>query len=109
MNATRAVIAAAILLMGIWANLNSDVIDEWVDDGITPQNDDTVSLVGLQVEEEWLVLRVQFPGNPFSQDKADSMLGGDGSAASYIDQMSSSESSLNQPYLVRRDSLETEL
>jgi M6 family metalloprotease-like protein len=94
MNATRAVIAAVILLMGIWTNLNSDVIDGWVDDGIISQSDDSVSLVGLQAEEEWLVLRVQFPGNPFSQDKADSMLGGDGSAASYIDQMSNSKSSL---------------
>ena len=94
MNAARTVLAAAILMVGIWANINSDIIDGWVDDGIASQSGETVSLIGLQAEEEWLVLRVQFPGKPFSQSKADSMLGGDDSAASYIDQMSSSESSL---------------
>ena len=76
MNATRAALAAAILLMGIWTNLNPDVIDGWVDGGIASQSDESAALVGLQTEEEWLVLRVQFPGNPFSQTKADSMLGG---------------------------------
>ena len=94
MNAARTVLAAVILMVGIWANINSDIIDGWVDDGIASQSGETVSLIGLQAEEEWLVLRVQFPGKPFSQSKADSMLGGDDSAASYIDQMSSSESSL---------------
>jgi M6 family metalloprotease-like protein len=94
MNAVRAVLAAAILLMGVWANLNSDAIDRWVDDGIAVQNDEPVSLVGLQEEEEWLIVRVQFPGKPFSQSKANSMLGGAGSAASYIEQMSGSDSSL---------------
>ncbi|RZD50485.1 MAG: hypothetical protein CXT65_02040 [Methanobacteriota archaeon] len=94
MNAARVVLAAAILLMGVWANLNSDVIDGWVDDGIAVQSDEPVSLVGLQEEEEWLIVRVQFPGKPFSQSKADSMLRGAGSAASYIEQMSGSDSSL---------------
>ena len=94
MNAARAALAAVILLMGIWANHNPDIIDGWVDGGIASQSDEPAALVGLQTEEEWLVLRVQFPGNPFSQTKADSMLGGDGSATSYINQMSGSESSL---------------
>ena len=39
MNAARVVLAAAILLMGVWANLNSDVIDGWVDGGIAVQSD----------------------------------------------------------------------
>ena len=94
MNAARVVLAAAILLMGVWANINSDVIDGWVDGGIAVQSDEPASLVGLQEEEEWLIVRVQFPGKPFSQSKANSMLGGDGSAASYIQQMSGSGSSL---------------
>ena len=76
MNAARVVLAAAILLMGVWANLNSDVIDRWVDNGIAVQNGEPVFLVGLQEEEEWLIVRVQFPGKPFSQSKANSMLGG---------------------------------
>jgi len=94
MTAARVVLAAAILLMGVWANFNPDVIDGWVDDGIAVQSDEPVSLVGLQEEEEWLIVRVQFPGKPFLQSKANSMLGGDGSAASYIEQMSGSGSSL---------------
>ena len=50
MNAARAALAAAILLMGIWANLNTDVIDGWVDDGIASQSDEPAALVGLQTE-----------------------------------------------------------
>ena len=57
MNAARVVLAAAILLMGVWANLNSDVIDGWVDGGIAVQSDEPASLVGLQEEEEWLIVR----------------------------------------------------
>ena len=94
MNAARVAIATTLLLVGLWANLNSEVIDGWVDDGVAAQGEES-ELVGLQTEEEWLVLRVQFPGQPFSQSKADSMLGGDGSAASYIDQMSNSASTLS--------------
>ena len=94
MNAARAVLAATLLLVGLWANLNPEVIDGWVDDGVTAQSDDA-DLVSLHAEEEWLVLRVQFPGQPFSQSKADTMLGGDASAASYIDQMTDSASTLS--------------
>jgi hypothetical protein len=74
MNAARVVLAAAILLMGVWANLNSDVKDGWVDDGIAVHSDEPVSLVGLQEEEEWLIVRVQFPGKPFSQSRSLSAL-----------------------------------
>ncbi|MDP6921154.1 MAG: M6 family metalloprotease domain-containing protein [Candidatus Thalassarchaeum sp.] len=94
MNAARVVLAATLLLVGLWANLNPEVIDGWVDDGVPAQSDD-IQLVGLQAEEQWLVLRVQFPDQPFSQSKADSMLGGDDSAASYVDQMSNSASTLS--------------
>ena len=66
MNAARAILAATLLLVGLWANLNPEVIDGWVDDGVTAQSDDA-DLVSLHAEEEWLVLRVQFPCQPFSQ------------------------------------------
>ena len=94
MNAARVALATTLLLVGLWANINPEVIDGWVDDGVAAQSDD-VDLVSLQAEEEWLVLRVQFPGQPFSQSKADTMLGGDASAASYIKQMSDSASTLS--------------
>ena len=76
MNVARAAIAAAVLMMGVWANLNPDIIDDWIDVEIAEQTDDPIDLVGLQSDERWLVLRVQFPDRPFSLDKADSMLGG---------------------------------
>ena len=94
MNAARVTLAVTLLLVGLWANFNPEVIDSWVDDGVVAQSDDA-GLVSLQAEEEWLVLRVQFPGQPFSQSKADMMLGGYDSAASYIDQMSDSASTLS--------------
>ena len=31
MNAARAAIAAAVLMMGVWANLNPEIIDDWID------------------------------------------------------------------------------
>ena len=95
MNVARAAIAAAVLMMGVWANLNPDIIDDWIDVGIAEQTDDPIDLVGLQSDERWLVLRVQFPDRPFSQDKADSMLGGENSAADYIDQISGGTSTLS--------------
>ena len=95
MNVARAAIAAAVLMMGVWANLNPDNIDDWIDDEIAEQTDDPIDLVGLQSDERWLVLRVQFPDRSFSQDKADSMLGGENSAADYIEQISGGTSTLS--------------
>ena len=48
----------------------------------------------MQEIEEWLVLRVEFPGRQFDQNKADAMFVSDGQASRYIDQMSGSESIL---------------
>ena len=95
MNAARAAIAAAVLMMGVWANLNPDIIDDWINVEISEQTDDSTDLVGLQSDERWLVLSVQFPDRSFSQDKADSMLGGENSAADYIEQISGGASTLS--------------
>ena len=51
MNVARAAIAAAVLMMGVWANLNPDIIDDWIDAEIAEQADDPIDLVGLQSDE----------------------------------------------------------
>ena len=94
MNAARAAIVAAVLMMGVWANLNPDVIDDWIEAEIAEPTDESFDLVELQSDEQWLVLMVQFPDRAFSQNKAESILLGEGSATSYIEQMSGGASTL---------------
>ena len=94
MNAARAALAASILLLGIWANANPEMLEDWLTEPVTSGVEDR-ELVGLQDNEEWLVLRVEFPERPFAQQKVDSMFDADGSASRYIDQMSGSQSVLN--------------
>ncbi len=93
MTAVRAGLAVAILMLGIWAHTNPEVLDEWIGNpsDITEEESE---LVGLQENEEWLVLRVEFEGRPFAQQKANSMFSLDGSASMYVDQMSGSKSVL---------------
>ena len=93
MNAARAALAVAILLLGIWANSNPDVLEDWLSEPSNVSVEDS-ELVGLQDTEEWLVLRVEFPARPFAQDKADSMFDAAGPASNYIGQMSGSQSVL---------------
>ena len=93
MNAARVALAVTILLLGIWANTNPDVLDDWLSESSNVTVEDS-ELVGLQDSEEWLVLRVEFPDRPFAQEKADSMFDADGPASKYIDQMSGSQSVL---------------
>ena len=73
MTAVRAGLAVAILMLGIWAHTNPEVLDEWIGNpsDITEEESE---LVGLQENEEWLVLRVEFEGRPFAQQKANSCL-----------------------------------
>ena len=93
MNAVRAALATLVLLMGIWANVNPDVLEDWLSSP-APSTSVQSELVGLQESEEWLVLRVDFPDRQFAQQKADSMFDSNGPASNYIDQMSGSDSIL---------------
>ena len=94
MNAARAALAVAVLLIGIWANTNSETLDDWLGEP-APVNSEGSELVGLQLEEEWLILRVEFPDRQFSQQKVESMFESDGPASNYINQISGSESTLH--------------
>ncbi|HJL97642.1 MAG TPA: M6 family metalloprotease domain-containing protein [Candidatus Poseidoniaceae archaeon] len=56
--------ALAFLSIGGWSILNQDVVDTWIVERslIDEQHDET--LVGLQANETWLVLVVDFESNP---------------------------------------------
>jgi len=97
MNPVRVAIAAIILLLGIWVNTSPDLLEDWIDNQTTEPPEEP-NLVGLQENEEWLILRVEFPNRPFDQNDADEMFSSDGPASQYIDQMSGSKSAL-QPSL----------
>ena len=68
MNAVRAALATLVLLMGIWANVNPDVLEDWLSSP-APSTSVQSELVGLQESEEWLVLRVDFSRSPVRSTK----------------------------------------
>ena len=91
MKSLKAVMATLILMGGIWINLNPDLVDKTYD---FDDSEESTNLIGLQDEENWLVLRVSFPSMPHSLSKTDSLLLGEGSAQEYIYQLSGGKSNL---------------
>jgi len=95
----RYAVALVLLLLGALINLNPDIVNRTAD----PQDGHHVedsNLVGLQENEEWLVLRVAFPEKPHSDAKIDSIFDIDEddspelSASEYVRHMSAGFSSL---------------
>ena len=95
MRALRAVLAALLLLGALSVYFNSDKVDDWASNQAIGGDDEGLSLLGIQTEEKWLVLQVEFPNSPFSSSMASNLLIGDGSAEEYIDQMTAGESTLS--------------
>jgi|TARA_B100001996_G_scaffold375817_1_gene356258 M6 family metalloprotease-like protein len=99
MKSVRYAVALVLILLGGMINLNPDLVDSKVTPGID-DNDQDSNLVGLQNSEEWLVLRVAFPGKPHSESITESIfdMDGDGSphlsASQYVRQMSGGHSTL---------------
>ena len=60
----RVVLATLILMGGIFVNLNPDLVNSHYD---FEESDESSNLVGLQIDERWLVLRVSFPNTPHSE------------------------------------------
>ena len=93
MKSVRYAAAFVFLLLGALINLNPDIVNQTADSSNDSHSEDS-NLVGLQDDEEWLVLRVGFPGKPYSDEKIDSIfdIDGDGSpqlsASEYVSQMS---------------------
>ena len=100
MNKARATAALMVVFFGLIANLYSDVIDDWLSNSIQTQNSsDEEILVGIQENENWLIIPVSFQGDNFDLDKAQSILESDGPASSYIGQISAEQSILNATIL----------
>ena len=96
MNKARATAALMVVFFGFIANLYSDVIDDWLSNTIQTQNSSNEEiLVGIQENENWLIIPVSFQGDNFDLDKAQSILESDGPASSYIGQISAEQSILN--------------
>jgi len=98
-NSARYATALVLLLLAALVNLNPDIVDPSTDSRIDVNVEES-RLVGLQEAEEWLVLRVSFPGMPHSDPKIDNIfdIDEDGSphlsASQYVRQMSGGLSSL---------------
>ena len=100
MNKARATAALMVVFFGFIANLYSDVIDDWLSNTIQTQNSSNEEiLVGIQENENWLIIPVSFQGDNFDLDKAQSILESDGPASSYIGQISAEQSILNATIL----------
>jgi len=100
MNKARATTALMVVFFGLIANLYSDVIDDWLSNTIQTQNSSNEEiLVGIQENENWLIIPVSFQGDNFELDKAQSILESDGPASSYIGQISAEQSILNATIL----------
>ena len=100
MNKARATAALMVVFFGLIANLYSDVIDDWLSNTIQTQNSSNEEiLVGIQENENWLIIPVSFQGDNFELDKAQSILESDGPASSYIGQISAEQSILNATIL----------
>ena len=100
MNKARATAALMVVFFGLIANLYSDVIDDWLSNTIqtqSPSNEEI--LVGIQENENWLIIPVSFQGDNFDLDKAQSILESEGPASSYIGQISAEQSILNATIL----------
>ncbi len=100
MNKARATTALMVVFFGLIANLYSDVIDDWLSNTIQTQNPSNEEiLVGIQENENWLIIPVSFQGDNFDLDKAQSILESEGPASSYIGQISAEQSILNATIL----------
>ena len=100
MNKTRAILALAVVSFGLMANIYSEVIDDWLEDKV--HNDSTHDeeiLVGLQENENWLVIPVTFEGDVFDSDRAENILNSESQASDYISQISAGNSTLNTTIL----------
>ena len=70
MRTIRVIFATLILLSAGFAHMNQDVIESMLQDVVTPEEEsDDSTLVGLQNEEYWLVVIIEFPQLPTGPGK----------------------------------------
>ncbi len=79
------VLATLIILSGTYSYLNPDSMNKIIYGGDVNESDS--SLVPLQDNEEWLVLKVNFLGNDFDSNKITKIFDGEYTAQSYINSL----------------------
>ena len=100
MRKTRAILALAVVSFGLLANIYSELIDDWLNEQI--HNEDVHEkeiLVGLQENENWLVIPITFEGDVFDSNRADIILNSESPASDYINQINAGKSTLNTTIL----------
>ncbi len=100
MRAIRVIFAALILLSAGLVHLNPETIETLLQDVVSPEEkSDDIPLVGLQDEENWLVVIIEFPQLPTGPGKdierVESILTGIDGADDYISEMSGGTASLS--------------
>jgi len=85
MNRVRVVLAILVIFGGMFAQLNSEYIQNKLESNVT---DDENSLIPIQEEEEWLVLKIEFTDNNFDNSLLSDFFEGEFSASSYIKSIS---------------------
>ena len=84
------VAALAFLSIGAWSFVNQDVVDNWIVERSLSSEHEDAPLLGLQENETWLVLVVDFDSNEaangWGPNEAQNLLGQ--SASNYFHQVS---------------------
>jgi len=103
-------IALLFLTAGLWGWVNPEVVSEWFEDVISQTEPRTTQVIGLQSEEQWLVVIVDFAENPAAPGldvkQATSILTGSNGLAAYLDQLSAGRVNLNltiHPAVIRAE------
>ena len=79
MRVLQSTLAGLLLLSALFVNLNSELVDNWAENS-SESEDSKITLLGVQNEENWLVLQVEFPDNSFPKSIVTDSLIGDNSA-----------------------------
>ncbi len=89
-------ILVALLLASSWAFTNEETIDNWVRENQVQADESDTELLGIQANEQWLVLVTEFPDDRASEawgtNQAQLML--DDVARAYIEQLTDQETQL---------------
>ena len=95
MKGLRVGLVTLLLLGALFVHFNSEFVDEWASNRVNDDVDSGLQLLGVQQEERWLVLQVEFPNNQFPNSVASDILTGEGSAIEYVQQMTAGASTLS--------------
>ena len=67
MNKVRVVLALLLLFVGLMSFSNPNYVDEALERNHT--HNSNYELLNLQDNEEWLILKISFPNNPFDTNE----------------------------------------